>query len=213
MENRKKLSMGSIGILSSLLKIAFAASYLFMALSQWSPMSLSIIVLMIVFVDILDGRLADWRNTNTLYGRLLDSASDKLVINFVVVATVLYHQLPLWFYMPILVRDIIVIYGGIDAVRKYRVVVFPNWYHKISILFIAVAGISILLSRLSTVSIALLSVAYTSYYISMPDYFGIVLGFGAAVKSPELSSYYPTLFVGLKTLASPKPFQVHHSKP
>lgn len=211
MNNQKNFFSENIGIFFSLPKIILSLVYFVMMINGFSPISLSIIVVMIVVMDILDGRIASWLKINTPYCRLFDTACDKIITNFVFLATILHFHLPVLLYLPLFIRDSTLFCGGVFVARKRKTAVYPNLYHKIATFSIAVAGIGILLSMVSVTSITLLIISYTLYYISLVDHFGIMLTLAKKDRSYELIGYYPAFLEGIKALWAVRPFRTNNS--
>jgi CDP-diacylglycerol--glycerol-3-phosphate 3-phosphatidyltransferase len=63
--------------------------------------------------DFFDGYVARKYNQASYLGRLLDPIVDKVSIGIVMVFLTVYNDLPLWYTMIVIGRDIIILCGGI----------------------------------------------------------------------------------------------------
>ncbi|MEM9664777.1 MAG: CDP-alcohol phosphatidyltransferase family protein [Bacteroidota bacterium] len=103
------------------------------------------LVLVAAATDWLDGRIARWSHTVSEWGKVLDPLADKVAAAAVVTALVVKGSLPWWFIALILVRDVLIIYGGIVVARRTNHVVMSAWLGKVAVTGIAVTVIAALL--------------------------------------------------------------------
>ncbi len=75
--------------------------------------------------DNLDGLLARRRNEISEWGKILDPLGDKVGIAAVAVALYFKNLLPGWFFVLLLVRDLLIFAGGM-YIRSVRGVVLPS---------------------------------------------------------------------------------------
>jgi len=86
--------------------------------------------------DGLDGYLAKRNNWASRLGSILDPLADKLLLVSAYLALVWIEEIPLWLVMTIMVRDIIIIIGGV--VYHYLIGQFemvPSWISKLNTVF------------------------------------------------------------------------------
>lgn len=79
--------------------------------------------------DCVDGQLARRTNTVSKLGKILDPAVDRLLMIMGVLGVFIVGRLPLWIIMVVLVRDLVLLFGGAMILDKYDVrieVVFPG---------------------------------------------------------------------------------------
>ncbi|MEJ5262619.1 MAG: CDP-alcohol phosphatidyltransferase family protein [Ignavibacterium sp.] len=123
--------------------------------------------------DILDGYLARKFNQVTEAGKIIDPLADKVAMAIVVIRLAMYNELPLYYLLMIIIRDLLIFLGGIYVTSKIGKVLPSNILGKATVLII---GIVILLTLLQ---IEKSSVVYSSfYYFSM---FMIIISFIAYV--------------------------------
>lgn len=115
--------------------MAFPAIFAIMA-------ELNILAAAICFVaflsDILDGWLARKYDTVSELGKVIDPLADKIYIGLVVIAMAAYDLIPLWFLAIIIVRDLVILGGGIWAKRKLGVILPSNYPGKAAALITAI---------------------------------------------------------------------------
>ncbi len=124
-------------------------------------------------IDILDGYLARKFNQVTEAGKIIDPLADKVAMAIVVIRLAMYNELPLYYLLMIIIRDLLIFLGGIYVTSKIGKVLPSNILWKTTVLII---GIVILLTLLQ---IEKSSFLYSSfYYFSM---FMIIISFIAYV--------------------------------
>jgi CDP-diacylglycerol--glycerol-3-phosphate 3-phosphatidyltransferase len=80
----------------------------------------AILVLVMALSDILDGWLARRYGWQSSVGKALDPITDRLFF-VVLVATLLYFdKLPLWAVLPVVLRDVVMVTGGILLTYAYH---------------------------------------------------------------------------------------------
>jgi CDP-diacylglycerol--glycerol-3-phosphate 3-phosphatidyltransferase len=87
--------------------------------------------------DLLDGLVARRTNTVSELGKIIDPLADKIFVGLVVIAMAAYGLIPIWFLVAIIVRDLIILAGGIWAKRKLGVVLPSNYPGKAAVLIIS----------------------------------------------------------------------------
>ena len=170
-------------------------------------MTLAILVSLIVISDIIDGRIAAWLKSNNAQRRLFDNFTDVIVTHVSYIA-ILYSLSwsGLW-YIPLFVRDAIMVLMGLKATRR-KIVVFPGIIHKLSRLALPISAIFMIGAYYGEIALV---VALALFYIALVDYYGYFLIMcheakrdgsdavpGAALNEAHLNSS----FKGLKTLMS-----------
>lgn len=180
------------GILINVPKILLAVLYIII-LPAGHKEILVMLMLAIVAYDIIDGKLIWWRES--LVRRLSDNICDKLVVNLIGLATLFCSGLT-WMYPPFLLQTLILAVGTVILTIK-GVVVFPNYSHKIAVLFMALLGITILYWQ-GWYIIILWSVVCLVSFIAVFDYIGIYL----VIRECNFPSgrFNPKLFMGIKKL-------------
>lgn len=123
--------------------------------------------------DILDGYLARKLNQVTEAGKIIDPLADKIAMAVVVIRLTMYGELPLYYLSMIVIRDVLIFFGGIYITSKIGKVLPSNILGKVTVLII---GIVVLLTLLQIDKSSLLFIIF--FYFSM---IMIVLSFIAYV--------------------------------
>jgi CDP-diacylglycerol--glycerol-3-phosphate 3-phosphatidyltransferase len=72
--------------------------------------------------DFFDGRLARRLNCESEWGRILDPLADKVGVAGAALALLLLNDLPLWFFLALVARDVAILLGGLWLKARYGVV-------------------------------------------------------------------------------------------
>jgi len=104
---------------------------------------LAVIVMLIASAtDTFDGRLARRLNQVSDFGRLLDPVADKICISVIAVILVTTRDLPLWYLILIVARDLAILLIGLFLAFKTKVVVEANVVGKVTVTALAVVVIA-----------------------------------------------------------------------
>lgn len=90
-----------------------------------------------VITDLLDGFLARKWHQVTDFGKIIDPLADKVSISVYAVLLVIKGDIPLWYVILVILRDIITLLGGLYILRKKKVVTQSNWLGKIYVSLVA----------------------------------------------------------------------------
>jgi len=85
-------------------------------------------------LDISDGYIARKFDQQSELGKILDPLADKLIIGMLVVILFLIDRIPLWFVMIVILRDLLLIFGGLYAFNKLKFVLPSNYPGKLTAL-------------------------------------------------------------------------------
>ena len=96
------------------------------------------LVLVAGLTDWFDGRVARWTGTVSGWGKVLDPLSDKFAAAAVTVALVVRGLLPLWFLLFILLRDALIVVGGVILTRRTGMVAMSVWWGKVAVTMLGV---------------------------------------------------------------------------
>ncbi len=88
------------------------------------------ILALAALTDKFDGVLARKFNQVTEWGRILDPVADKIGIAIVAIVLVRLGLIPLWFVLGLLVRDLLILAGGIYIKRSRGLVLQSNQLGK-----------------------------------------------------------------------------------
>ncbi len=96
--------------------------------------------------DKLDGDLARLRGEETEWGKILDPLADKVCVAVMALVLLKLGDFPLWFVLALVVRDLLILSGGIYLKSTRGVVLPSNVAGKWAATFIAFTIIIILLN-------------------------------------------------------------------
>lgn len=97
------------------------------------------LIALAVATDWFDGAVARWSKTVSEWGKVLDPLADKIAAASVVLALVILNQLPLWFLLVIMIRDLLIIVGGAIAAYRLRVVLMSMLPGKVAVFMLSVS--------------------------------------------------------------------------
>jgi cardiolipin synthase (CMP-forming) len=100
--------------------------------------------------DFLDGYLARRLHQVTDFGKIIDPIADKCAAGGGSIMLVWLGLLPLWFVVVVIVRDLLILFGGIYIKSKKNIITQSNWPGKVAVTSIAIV---MLLSVLGTPSL------------------------------------------------------------
>ncbi|RMF63120.1 MAG: hypothetical protein D6743_11230, partial [Calditrichaeota bacterium] len=85
----------------------------------------------------LDGKLARKLKQQSDLGRILDPIADKIAVALVAFLLVKLRDLPLWFLLLILARDLAILLAGLFLAVRSKIVVESNMIGKLTVSVIA----------------------------------------------------------------------------
>ncbi len=97
------------------------------------------VILVGVLTDFLDGHFARRWHQVTEIGKILDPIADKIAVGAVAVFLVVLGDLPLWYVALIIVRDLIILAGGMLIRKRKHIVPQSNLLGKIAVTLVAAA--------------------------------------------------------------------------
>jgi CDP-diacylglycerol--glycerol-3-phosphate 3-phosphatidyltransferase len=95
------------------------------------------IIVIAVMTDFLDGYFARKLHQVTDFGKIIDPLADKICIGVYAVLMVWTGDVPLWFVVLVLLRDLLIFCGGLYIRHNKKIVPQSNWPGKISVSLIA----------------------------------------------------------------------------
>lgn len=101
-----------------------------------------IIMIVAVLSDWFDGQAARWTNDVSEMGKILDPLADKLCLASVAVYFFVIGQLPLWFVVFAVVRDVLIFAGAAYVRVRHSVVTTSLWPGKWAVGFVSMMFIS-----------------------------------------------------------------------
>jgi len=113
-------------------------TFLFRIISTNGSIRYYIVILcLIAFLsDLLDGLIARKTNKITELGKIIDPIADKILVGVIALNLFFIHQIPTYYLIIVLLRDILIFIGGIFITRKIGKVLPSNILGKITVLSI-----------------------------------------------------------------------------
>ncbi|MEI7694807.1 MAG: CDP-alcohol phosphatidyltransferase family protein [Chlorobium sp.] len=95
------------------------------------------IMIVAVLSDWFDGRVARWTNEVSEMGKIIDPLADKLCLASVAIYFLVVGQLPLWFVLFVVFRDILIFIGAVYVKFRHSVVTTSLWPGKWAVGFVS----------------------------------------------------------------------------
>lgn len=92
----------------------------------------SFLIIIMWLTDVLDGYFARTRNEVSELGKIIDPLADKVSVITISLIMLITGIIPLWFFLVIMSRDIIILSGGLYIKQKKRIVLQSNIIGKIT---------------------------------------------------------------------------------
>ncbi|HUI64538.1 MAG TPA: CDP-alcohol phosphatidyltransferase family protein [Bacteroidota bacterium] len=168
----------------SISRALLAIPFICVMLLPSAPMrawGVAILVLGIV-TDRLDGELARARKEETEWGRILDPLADKIAAATVALVLLRLAQLPLWFVIGLLGRDLLILCGGIYVKARRGLILPSNVYGKWTIGIIGLLFFSLMVEAPEGISTVLLFASASGLLVSFVAY---VARFVEVIGSPR----------------------------
>ncbi len=137
------------------------------------------ICLVMMLTDFLDGYFARKRNEITEIGKVIDPLADKIGVGVIVLRLFLLELLPAYYFWIVVLRDVIILIGGIYVTSKIGKVLPSNYVGKVTVTIIsivmvlAIVGIqqdNLIYLIFYYTSIVLIFVSLITYIIRATEY-------------------------------------------
>ena len=127
--------------LLSILRLLLAAPFSIVMLSGNPSGRLwgAIIMVIAALTDKYDGVLARKYGLTTQWGKVLDPLADKVGVAVVAIILLILGNIPLWFFLALLLRDILIFSGGIYVRSRKGVILQSNELGKWTVGIVALA--------------------------------------------------------------------------
>lgn len=166
--NRFLTASNLLSISRALLTIPFA--FVMLQQEDGSRVWGGLIIVLAALTDKFDGVLARKLNQITEWGKILDPVADKIAVGAVAIVLLILGNIPIWFAVIILVRDLLIFGGGMYIKAKKGVLLQSNEAGKWTVgivalaLFLMVLNAQRLLVEIALwTSVALLVVSFALY--------------------------------------------------
>jgi CDP-diacylglycerol--glycerol-3-phosphate 3-phosphatidyltransferase len=97
-----------------------------------------ILLLAAIGTDCLDGYCARLWHQVTDWGKIIDPLADKIAVTFYAILLVSTHAIPLWYFIAVVARDVLLFFGGIYILKKKRIIPQSNIAGKIAVGSVAI---------------------------------------------------------------------------
>ena len=128
------------------------------------------LMLLAALTDILDGKLARKLNQQSDFGRILDPLADKITIAVIALMLINLRDLPIWFLVLVLTRDIAILLLGLLVISKQKIVIESQTIGKVTafmlgiLMIIYTLDVPILKEILLWTNVALLLISSIVYF-------------------------------------------------
>jgi CDP-diacylglycerol--glycerol-3-phosphate 3-phosphatidyltransferase len=129
----------------TLSRLVLAVPLVYLVLARGSFYWILFLTLVAAATDWFDGRLARWSHTVSEWGKVLDPLVDKVAAGAIVVALVIRGSLPLWLPVLLIVRDGLIVAGGVKLARKYGHVSSSMFVGKVAVTAVVITVLAALL--------------------------------------------------------------------
>ncbi|MGE5313508.1 MAG: CDP-alcohol phosphatidyltransferase family protein [Acidobacteriota bacterium] len=108
-------------------------------LTTWPHKRLyAILIIMLGMVtDALDGYFARKFNEVSELGKIIDPLADKICVAAIIVMLAAMGDIPLWYMIVVIARDIVIFLGGVYVKQKKGIVLASTMPGKVAVVFIA----------------------------------------------------------------------------
>lgn len=136
------IMQGKLWTISNLLSLSriilmIPAAYFLVTPLQFHREIAVLIILVAVLTDALDGYFARKLNQISEVGKIIDPLADKIGVGIVVVLLTVSGDIPLWFAVVVLMRDIIIFFAGLFLKAKTNIILPSTMSGKIAVSFLA----------------------------------------------------------------------------
>ncbi|MBW7887068.1 MAG: CDP-alcohol phosphatidyltransferase family protein [Bacteroidetes bacterium] len=104
-----------------------------------------LILLLAALTDLFDGYLARVLNQISEFGKIIDPLADKVGIGIVIVLLAIFGDIPLWFLILVIGRDVIIFSAGMYVKLKKGIILTSTMEGKVAVGFIALALLTAIL--------------------------------------------------------------------
>lgn len=143
------MKLKNIPNILSIIRILLVGAFVYMFYYDY-PNNLKyalIIFLSAGLTDIIDGFLARRFNWITNIGKILDPFADKLMQCTVLICMMTKKLIPMWLVIPFILKEFLMLLGGLLIIRKRKLVVVSNIYGKMTVVFFYAAVVLCIIAR------------------------------------------------------------------
>lgn len=140
--------------------------------------------------DWVDGQVARRTHTVSKLGQLLDPAVDRILMICGVVGLLMVGRLPIWVVVVVLVRDLVLLIGGLYLLKRWKTrvaVIFPG---KVATTFLFVGFAGLLLNFPLTGGLGIVSAAWLPGFNAQDCCWGIWFVYLGLILALFTTLYY-----------------------
>ena len=134
--------------------------------NQVATLALAVII---IATDYFDGYFARRWNAITDIGKILDPLADKICSASAAIALIHYRCYPLWLFLAIVARDLLILLAGLLLIRSRRIVPVSNISGKIAVGFVSLS-LFIYLTNIEALKKPSIIAAIVALFISIISY-------------------------------------------
>lgn len=95
--------------------------------------------------DVLDGYFARKQHEVTEVGKIIDPLADKILVGLIIIKLFLVGEIPAYYFLMVIGRDLIIFFGGIYVTSKIGKVLPSNVLGKIAVISISLVILFVVL--------------------------------------------------------------------
>lgn len=181
--------------------IVSLSRFLLLGIACWMLLDLKfqyagIFIVLIWISDLLDGYLARSRNEISEFGKIIDPLADKAAVISIVVILLVLQIIPLWYVIITVLRDAIILAGGLYLSSKKNIVLQSNWMGKLAVFSI---GLTLFLAIFTAGSHLGQFGSYFSYHNEITELlYTVMLFLSLGMMILSVLSYFKRFLITIK---------------
>ena len=175
--------------LISFIRLCMAPVYLVL-LSRGENAAAAILFGIAASTDFVDGQIARRTHTVSKLGQLLDPAVDRVLMITAVFGLMLVGRLPVWIVVVVLLRDLLLLIGGVFLLQRYNVRVAVIYPGKFATTFLFVGFAGLLLNVPQVAGLGVCDIAWLPGLNSLTWSWGIYPVYAGLFLGVFTTSYY-----------------------
>lgn len=105
------------------------------------------VMLVAAATDFLDGYLARRLHQVTDFGKIIDPLADKIAVGGAITMLVMIGAVQFWYVALVIVRDVLILLGGLYIKSKKNIITQSNWPGKIAVFFVTLVMVLSVLNQ------------------------------------------------------------------
>ncbi len=97
----------------------------------------AVILLLGALTDFLDGFIARRFHAVSEFGKIIDPVADKIAVGAIALFLVVLEEIPVWYVVLALVRDVLIFAGGLYIRKTKNIIAQSNMPGKLAVSFVA----------------------------------------------------------------------------